>query len=92
MLVLYVRRKFSQSDERKIIHILLLQYIYFPVQEKREVCIVYLDFEICRTSYQVFIGFSIRKYNHHVAAGFVAVLTLVLGTRKYAGKKTVACR
>ena len=91
MLVLYVRRKFSQSDERKIIHILLLLYIY-PVQEKREVCIVYLDFEICRTSYQVFIGFSIGKYNHHVAAGFVAVLTLVLGTRKYAGKKTVACR
>ena len=39
-------------------------------EEKREVCIIYLDFEICRPSYQVFIDFSIRECNH-VAAVFV---------------------
>ena len=38
--------------------------------EKREVCIIYLDFEIFRTSYQVFIDFPIRECNH-VAAVFV---------------------
>ena len=42
---------------------------------KREVC-------VCRTSYQVFIDFPIRECNH-VAAFYVAVLTLVLGAGRW---------
>ena len=48
-------------------------------EEKREVCIIYLDFGICCTSYQVFTDFPIRECNDIAAV----LLTLVLGAGRW---------